>query len=137
MLQWMSDQKSEFLKNEKAGALEFALTILIAIPLLVGTIETGRFLHTQNALSYLADTSARSAFLATSNSDLSMEEFEATLLADLEARAVGLNSNRLSVIVIEQNASLRLELAYTFDFLIPLVSISNITLREARTVPLN
>lgn len=119
-----------------AGALEFALTVIIAIPLLVGMIEMGRALHSRNALEYLADTVARSTMVELRESGLSLSELEARLLEDARARWTGTAPDRLSVgVAPEGDARLRLELGYRFSFLIPVAQLDDITLRAVRVVP--
>ena len=121
--------------NSGAGALEFALTIIVAIPLLVGLIEVGRALHSRNALEYLADTSARSVLVELRHAELTPAEMEERLLDDARARWTGTAPARLSLAVEDRNGSLRITLEYGFDYLIPLVPLDPITLRAVRSVP--
>lgn len=118
-----------------AAALEFALVILVALPLLVGLIEAGRALHTRNALEYAVDVAARSTLVQLRYERLDLSELEVRLLDGARARWTGGTPDRLSAVVQAHDGRLRIELRYGFDFLIPLVPLDTITLRAVRTVP--
>lgn len=118
-----------------AAALEFALVIVVALPLFVGLIEAGRALHSRNALEFAADVAARSTLVQLRSDGLGLQELEQRLQQDARAQWTTGAPERLSASVQLQDNRLRIELRYGFDFLIPLIPLDTITLRALRIVP--
>lgn len=125
-----------FIRNDKAGALEFALTLLIALPLFIGFIEIGRVLHSRNALEYAADAAARSTLVEMRDPSLSLSEIENTFLDEVRNRNIGIDVNRIDISIEQESTRLKIGLSYSFYFLVPLTSLDEITLRAVRIVPM-
>ena len=130
------------IRQEGATAVEFALIMMVLVPLLLGTFEMGRALHTRNALDYLADRAARSLMvehrerMENLRDGGSLSGLEALLLSAAQERTVGINPEALTLSLTRTDNSLELRLHSDLRLLIPFVPLSELLLSASRTVPL-
>jgi Flp pilus assembly protein TadG len=116
-----------------ATAVEFALIAPVAIMFIMGTIELGRFFYTRATMQYVCDDTGRWAMMNTSANAAAIKS-----QADAKASTLGPASQATYSAVIDAGTPnfARIEATYAFDFMIPFVNFSNITISTKSRVPL-
>ncbi len=129
-------------RQEGAAAVEFALVLAVLVPLLFGTFELGRALHTRNALDYLADRAARSLLvehrrqLETLQANSNLSDLEALLLDEAKNRTVGINPDTLAVSLTISERRLAVRVNSDMRLLIPFFPVPEIFLSAGRSLSL-
>ena len=116
-----------------AAAVEFAILLPIMLTLILGAIEFGRAYWTRHALQYAAEETGRYAMAHTTAT--------ATQLTDYaKANMPGLDPNAATVTVtpasVGSTSYVVITVTAPFDFVIPFVDLSGLTLTGTTRVPL-
>lgn len=115
--------------DDRSGvaAVEAALLLPIFLMFIFGTIEFGRAAYTKAVITFAVQEVSRYAMVQT-------DDDVATLKSKIAARLVGLNPDKIEDLTVSgtTNADLTetvtMTLHYRFEFLVPMMHMTNITL---------
>jgi Flp pilus assembly protein TadG len=122
-----------FSARRGATAVEFALIAPVVIMLIMGILELGRFFYTRATMQFVCEEAGRWAMMNTSAAESAIKS-----QAETTASTLGPASKATYTAVIEAGTPnfANIQATYTFDFMIPMINFSDITITAKSRVPL-
>jgi hypothetical protein len=109
------------------AAVEAALLMPVFLAFIVGTIEFGRAAYTKAVITFAVQEVSRSAMVTTGGSLSALKE-------QIKAKLIGLNPDMIEDLTVSEttNADLTrtvtMTLNYRFEFLVPMLHVTDVTL---------
>jgi Flp pilus assembly protein TadG len=114
MVEVRSD-RAESERCERGDTLvEFALISIVLMTIIVGILDLGRAVYAYSVVANCAREGARHGIIAP--------EDHAGISAAVQGTAVGLDPSQLTVIVTNEESTIRVSVSYNFEVITPLIT---------------
>jgi Flp pilus assembly protein TadG len=117
-----------------AMAVEFAFVAPVFLVMLIGLIEFGRMFWIRSTIQFAVEETARYALVNPTLTLSDYTTYAATRLVGVSPASVDFSTN--SSITSGSPDYLDLQATYTFQFMVPIIPLSPITLTAKSRVPL-